>query len=127
MKLGTYIMARERISTAYFINPSHHPVCLCVSPIFARQRLGQKNLMAATNTHATIKQLLVASFSMRSMSYEGKQAISFSQNFLFVTVFMSFGTVTQKEEPFCRSIRGRHNVGIQLVMYEISLFQPKIN
>jgi hypothetical protein len=32
MKLGMYIMAPEPISTAYFINPSHHSVCLYVYP-----------------------------------------------------------------------------------------------
>jgi hypothetical protein len=30
MKLGVYIMASEPTSTAYFINPSHHSVCLYV-------------------------------------------------------------------------------------------------
>jgi hypothetical protein len=72
MKLGTYIMAPEPISTAYFINLSHQSVCLHVyPPIVARQGLG-KNVTAATNTHATIEELLDASFSMRSMSYERK-------------------------------------------------------
>jgi hypothetical protein len=32
MKLGTYIMAPEPISSAYFINPSRHSVSVCVSP-----------------------------------------------------------------------------------------------
>jgi hypothetical protein len=31
-------------------------VCLCVSPIVARQRLG-RNVTAVTNTHATIEEL----------------------------------------------------------------------
>jgi hypothetical protein len=31
MKLGMYIMAPESISTAYFMNPSHH-VSICVTP-----------------------------------------------------------------------------------------------
>jgi hypothetical protein len=65
MKLGTYIMAREPISTAYFINPSRQSVCLYLyPPVVARQRLG-KNVTAATNTHATIEELLDASFYMR--------------------------------------------------------------
>jgi hypothetical protein len=64
MKLGMYIMAPEPISTAYFINPSHQSVSVCVyllsllgkgsvkciPPFVARQRLG-KNVTAATNTH----------------------------------------------------------------------------
>jgi hypothetical protein len=40
MKLGMYIMPPEPLSTAYFINPSHQSVCLCVyPPIVARQGL----------------------------------------------------------------------------------------
>jgi hypothetical protein len=48
-------------------------VCVFVfySSVVARQRLG-KNVTAATNTHATIEELLNASFSMRSMSYQRK-------------------------------------------------------
>jgi hypothetical protein len=43
-----------------------------VSPlIVARQRLG-KNVTAETNTHATIEELLHASFSMRHASYQRK-------------------------------------------------------
>jgi hypothetical protein len=44
MKLGTYIMAPELISRAYFINASHQSVY--VSPVIARQRLN-KNITAA--------------------------------------------------------------------------------
>jgi hypothetical protein len=65
MKLSMYIIAPEPISTVYFINPSHQSVCLYTyHPIVARQRLG-KNITAATNTHATIEELLDASFSLR--------------------------------------------------------------
>jgi hypothetical protein len=60
-------------------------VCLCIPPIVARQRLG-RNVTAVTNTYATIEELLDASFSMRSVSYQGKQAISSSQSFLFFYV-----------------------------------------
>jgi hypothetical protein len=64
MKLGmyVYINAPEPISTVYFIN---------LSPTAARQGLG-KNVTAATNTHATIEELLDASFFMRSVSYQRK-------------------------------------------------------
>jgi hypothetical protein len=66
---------------------------VCKNPlIVARQRLG-KNLLsllvngrndtAVTNTHATIEELLDASFSVWSVSYQGKYATSSSQNFLF--------------------------------------------
>jgi hypothetical protein len=30
IKLGMYIMASQPISTAYFINPSHQSVCICI-------------------------------------------------------------------------------------------------
>jgi hypothetical protein len=50
MKFHVYVMTSEPISTAYFINPSPHSVCLYVYPsIVARQRLGN-NVTAATNT-----------------------------------------------------------------------------
>jgi hypothetical protein len=39
--------------------------------IFARQRLS-RNVTAVTNTHATIEELLDASFSMWPLSYQGK-------------------------------------------------------
>jgi hypothetical protein len=65
----------EHISTAYFINASHQSLCLYVSvyvsSIVARQRLGKK-VIAATNTHATIEELLDVSFSIWSVSYQGK-------------------------------------------------------
>jgi hypothetical protein len=65
-------------------------VCLCISPIAARQRLGKNarivyrqrldknplsllgNVTAVTNTHATIEELLDAPFSMWPVSYQGK-------------------------------------------------------
>jgi hypothetical protein len=42
-------MISERISGAYFINPSHQSVSICVYPNIARQRFG-KNITMATNT-----------------------------------------------------------------------------
>jgi hypothetical protein len=56
-------------------------VCLCIPPSFVRQRLRKnplivarqrlcKNVTAVTNTHATIEELLDASFSMSIMSAE---------------------------------------------------------
>jgi hypothetical protein len=71
MKLGMYeyIMALKPISTAYFINPSHHSVRLYVHPaIVSGQRLS-KDVTAATATHAKIEEFLEKSFSMRSVSY----------------------------------------------------------
>jgi hypothetical protein len=72
MKLGIYIMTPEPISTAYFINPPIS-VCVCIytHPIVARQR-PSKSVTAATNTHATVEELLCASFSVLSVLYQGK-------------------------------------------------------
>jgi hypothetical protein len=69
-----YIMVPEPISTAYFINPSHQSVSLHVyHNIVARQGLGKKkNVTAATNTHATIEELLGTSFSVLSVLYQRK-------------------------------------------------------
>jgi hypothetical protein len=54
------------------MNPSHQSVRPYVYfPIVARQRFG-KNVTAATNTQGTIEELLNASFSMRSVSYQRK-------------------------------------------------------
>jgi hypothetical protein len=69
-------------------------VCLCIPTILARQRLGKNllivavkrlgknptvagqrlgiNVTAVTNTHATIKELLDASFSVWPLSYQEK-------------------------------------------------------
>jgi hypothetical protein len=55
-------------------------VCMCMPPIVAGQRLGKK-IPAARNTHTTIE-LLAASFSMLSVSYQRK--IGDSQNFLYM-------------------------------------------
>jgi hypothetical protein len=72
MKLGTYITAPEPISTALLKNPSHQSVCLYVyPPSVARQRLG-RNVTAVTTAHATIEELLDASFSVWPVSYQGK-------------------------------------------------------
>jgi hypothetical protein len=84
MKLGTYIMATEPNSGAYFTNPSHQSVSVRLSPapIFARQRLGKVlslhsvlgsgsvNTFPRQQIHTTIKEMLDASFSMWSVFYQ---------------------------------------------------------
>jgi hypothetical protein len=83
MKLGTYIMAPETMSTAYFINPSFQSVCLYVYPlVVTRQRLC-KNITVAKNTHATIEELLVVPFPIRSLSYKKKNKRLVLRNSLF--------------------------------------------
>jgi hypothetical protein len=57
--------------------------------IVARQSLG-KHVPSAANTKATIEEFLDASFSMRSVSYQTKQAISSSQNFLLTFSYLLF-------------------------------------
>jgi hypothetical protein len=53
----------------------HLAPCLCVySPTVARQRFG-KNVLAATNTHTTIEELIDTSFSKRSVSYQGRRLV----------------------------------------------------
>jgi hypothetical protein len=69
-KISMYITATESISTAYYTNPSHQPVCLYVYPtVIARQRLGKK-LTAATNIQAIIRGFLKASFYLQSVPYQ---------------------------------------------------------
>jgi hypothetical protein len=75
-------------------------VCVCVSsPITARQQLDKSPLIVArqrlgrnvtdvTNTQATIEELLNASYSMWPVPYQGKYAISSSQNFLLIWSLM---------------------------------------
>jgi hypothetical protein len=76
-----YVMYVIPNSTAYFINPSHQSVYLYGYPaIVARQRHG-KRYAAATNTHATMEELLDSSFSMRSLPYQKKMDNFFFQEF----------------------------------------------
>jgi hypothetical protein len=73
MKLGMYIMAPDPISTKNFINSFHEFLCLHV--YVARQRIGV-NVTAATNTHATIEELLDAFFyATRIVSKESRRFI----------------------------------------------------
>jgi hypothetical protein len=71
MKLGMYIIVLEPISTPYFINPSQQSMRLDVIPSIVPRQVSGKNVTMATNTHATKEELLAASFSVRSVSYEG--------------------------------------------------------
>jgi hypothetical protein len=72
MKHGMYIKEPEPISAAYFINLSHQSVCLYVYPPLLDRQLLSNYVTAAMNTHETIEELLDASFSMWSVSYQRK-------------------------------------------------------
>jgi hypothetical protein len=68
MQLGTYIMANESISIAYFINPSHQSyVCMCIPLIVARQRLG-KHVPATTNARSN-RRIVGSVICMWAVSY----------------------------------------------------------
>jgi hypothetical protein len=85
----------EKAEYAYEITLLCVYVCLCILPIFARQRFGKysriiarqwlgknplivarqqlgRNVTAVMKTHATIEELLDESFSMWPVSYQGK-------------------------------------------------------
>jgi hypothetical protein len=49
----------------------HCCLCVCIPFTVARQRLGNP-VPAAKNTHATIDEMLEASYSMQSVSYQRK-------------------------------------------------------
>jgi hypothetical protein len=69
VSLYPLIVARQRLSKSSLIVARQRH---CKSPpIVARQRLG-RNLTAVTNTHATIEELLDASFLIWPVSYQGK-------------------------------------------------------
>jgi hypothetical protein len=83
MKPGMYVMAPEPILMEYFIN-----LCMYVyHPIIASQRFS-KNVTAAMNTHATIEELLDASFSMRLVSFQRKVGNCFFPE-LLVYIFIN--------------------------------------
>jgi hypothetical protein len=94
MKLCMYIKAFEPISTAYFINPSHQSVSVC---IVARQRLS-KHVTAATNTHATVEVLLDALSSMWSESYQMKVADQFFPELLVLYLNFNNNVNPTKQE-----------------------------
>jgi hypothetical protein len=82
MNLGMYIMASESISATYFINLAHQSVRLQLHPPVVDSQLVE-NITTATNTHATIEELLDACFLCGPCHIKGKKAFSSSQNFLF--------------------------------------------
>jgi hypothetical protein len=81
MKLGIFIMAPEAILTAYFVNPSHHSVCLYVyPPIVANQGLG-KHGPATKNTRNRIVGSVVF-YAIRAISNDLWVCLHFTLFFL---------------------------------------------
>jgi hypothetical protein len=75
MKLVTYVLTPDFISTAYFINPSHQSACLyAYSHITARKRLG-KNVTAATNTRNSRIVWCVVFYAVRVVWKESRQLV----------------------------------------------------
>jgi hypothetical protein len=70
MKLYMYVMAPEPVSAAYFINPSHQSACLYVYRRVSLIGNGSVDTFPWQRTHATIEELLKASFPIRSVSYQ---------------------------------------------------------
>jgi hypothetical protein len=82
LKLHTYITAPGPINGILHKYPPS--VCVPVhSPISARQQLS-KNITAATNTHATIEELLDASFSVQFVLYQRKVGDQFFPEFFVI-------------------------------------------
>jgi hypothetical protein len=65
---------------------------MCIPPIVARQELS-KNVTAVMNTHATIAELLDASFSMLSMLDERKVGDWFFPELLVLLYIVSLAAV----------------------------------
>jgi hypothetical protein len=72
------------IGTWAHLNPSHQSLCIYVYALTVARQPLCKNVTAETNTNAI--ELLDASFTMRSVSHQGKQAISFSKNFVLLLI-----------------------------------------
>jgi hypothetical protein len=86
MRIGICIMEREPILMAYFVDPSHHALCLYARALFVARKCLGKNVTATMNTQVTIEELLDSSFKSDLCRIKGKWVISSSQNFLFLLV-----------------------------------------
>jgi hypothetical protein len=74
-KLGMYIMAREPISTACFINPFCQSVYMCILLSLPGNGPEKKNVTAAMNIHATIEELMDASFYLLCRIKESRRVV----------------------------------------------------
>jgi hypothetical protein len=66
MELGSYIGGSVRISTAYFINPSHQSACLYVYPPIGAGQWLCNHVPAAMNTFNNRRTVEGANFSCGS-------------------------------------------------------------
>jgi hypothetical protein len=80
MKIDMHIMASEPIRAAYFINPSHQSVSVCILVVATKWK--GKTVAAARKTYATTEKLLDASSLRGPRPIKEKQAIRPSQNTL---------------------------------------------
>jgi hypothetical protein len=94
MKLGMYIMALEPISTAYFINPSHQCVCMCL--LLGN---GSVKTLPLQRMHMQQKKNYTYSFLRSPCRIKGKWAISSSQNFSFI-LFIDYLTTLPVARPY---------------------------
>jgi hypothetical protein len=101
-------------------------------PIVARQRLGiyppsvdrqriGRNVTEVRNTHGTIEELLDTSFSMRSVSYQRKQAISSSQNFFLLYAFNAASSSDSYVDIYIIIINFQRTMRTKIAIPEISL------
>jgi hypothetical protein len=71
MELGMHVIASEPISTVYFIDPSHQPVCLYVIPLSLLGN-GSVKLHRGNEKNQQIEEMLDASYSMRPIPHRRK-------------------------------------------------------
>jgi hypothetical protein len=96
MKLSIYtIVAREPISTAYIINPSHQSLCLYVYPlIVARQQLGINFFVLSQSRHHNYQNLKTKLNSelLYDWRFTAKQFVLASSPFRFTTRFFQLNS-----------------------------------
>jgi hypothetical protein len=70
MKFGIHTTAPEPISTAYFINPSHQSLRVCICIRLSLLGNGSVNALPRQRMQATVEELLDASFFIWSVLYQ---------------------------------------------------------
>jgi hypothetical protein len=86
MKSGMYITAPESISTAYFINHFHQPVCLYVYPLYLLGNDSVKNVKRSNEYISNTRTVARAVFYAVRV-YQGQYGIHSFQNFFVYMVF----------------------------------------